>query len=279
MDNSNWFCRMQNYIILRLCGLLWHAKDKIRLIIGMCEEHYKIKNHPFFIHNRPKTIFFSLLPEPIGSRTAFIVQPVLSMWYRVQCAIGSVLPKMAPSTACSLHPHPMECSFTSAYNDKTLFIDHAVTKGVFRWTVRIAFAKRKNASGFHMGVASPGLLTACYGQILGGVEGAFSFCFARYCNDELRSWTPGMGYNHWIDHPNNKIPVMDGSLVSIETDCAAHTLAFFVGDAMAPHVFSEVYAPFHFGISGWRRGDKSSFASVAFRRLPSATPSAGVGRV
>lgn len=48
----NGFCGMKRDIVLRLCNLLFYRNHLIRMIIGMCKEHFLWKSHAYFRKGR-----------------------------------------------------------------------------------------------------------------------------------------------------------------------------------------------------------------------------------
>lgn len=56
--------RLEEYVILRLCCLLWYKNAEIRALIGMCESNYRLKNHLYFLSNRKTKINVSFIEIP-----------------------------------------------------------------------------------------------------------------------------------------------------------------------------------------------------------------------
>lgn len=223
---------------------MWSNDAKIRMIIGMSGKNIVWTKHQFFLKYRPKDMPVSLRPNPLGN---CVIQDILS----------------GP-----------RCVFTDVKKYRTVFVNQPVVKGVFRWTIQFSYNQKGDYTEFYIGSAPPGLLGLCDCNCPGDIMGTSSFCFWKSFDGRLGSCLCGANNVHNI--PCEETTVPDGSFVSIEADSAAHTLAFFVGDTKIPHTISRINFPLHFGVSTSNRGAESSFASVSFRILPSATPSAVV---
>lgn len=230
---------MNRDVILHLCIFLKY-KHCIKSIFGISQEYLVWKNHHYFVNHRKNYMAVSFRQNPSG---LYIVRD---------------------------GPSGLFCSFT-AYECRTVFVNRALMEGVFRWTVQIFYEKMKEKlSSFYLGASPPNLLLSCDCCRLGyAVKGTSSFWFFKGENGSLDSCLFGV-----CNAPRSLEPVPDGSVVSIEVDCAAHTLSFFVGSTKVPHMISDVRMPLHFGMSGVTKGTNSSFASVSLHRLPLPTPSA-----
>lgn len=144
------------------------------------------------------------------------------------------------------------CLFTADKTWRTVFINRSVAKGIFRWSIQVTYDKRGD----------------CYSQF-----GTCSFLFTKFSN-QLQCWLEG------VDHPPGVNPfedlLPDGSPISIEVECAQQTLSVFVCNAKVPHVITAVPVPLFLGVSGFSLNRRSSFVSLSFCRLLSATSSSSL---
>lgn len=253
----NGLCGMKRDIILRLCGMVWSDNEKVKGIIGMCREHFTWKQHLIFIKNRPFVILYALRPQSIR---------------------GYVISFMPAGQ--------LRCSFTEAYESATVFNDARLAEGVFQWTIQISYTKSARHSQFrsprfYVGATPSDLLNRF--KRIRGRYGSAAFHFQKCINEN--SYNSGlMGVYGAEDIPDNETKVPDNSLVSIEADCTAHTLAFFYGRKLSalkkvPRVVSGIRVPLHLMVEGTPFSACPSFVTVLFCRLPSATPSAVVSTV
>lgn len=240
---------LQRDIIIKLCWIIWSEEKKIRMIFAVCGEYFEWRRSKDFIKARPLGIVISLRPNPVDG-----------------CAIDNT-----PLELSSEKPH---YKFTTD-ECRTVFLNQAMVVGVFRWTVQIFYDSGK--SSIYLGAAPQNLLGMFDKSYLGdeNVKGAASL----EMNGEARiKPTYFSGNLSGVEYGYTGVSAgLYDSLVSIETDSAAHTLSFFVGNAKMPHAISGMSTPLHFGVSSKpisESGSRSSFTSVSFRRLPSATPSA-----
>lgn len=221
----------------------------------MCGEHYLWKNHAYFVKGRSKNIYVSFYPNPHGG---FVFR---------RTPIGD------------------ECSFTDDMYSRTVFVNTPITKGIFRWTVKMHYGNGETSS-FGIGAAPAALLDQFHCLNLGSFQMRGSWAFTAWktvsrleyrSKKKMRTGnTPVFhsnlqGHEHVVlDKEWRETDVPSDSLVSAEIDCATRTLAFFVDRKKVPMCFSGVQLPLHFGVSG---SGYSSFITVTFRRLPSPTPS------
>lgn len=242
---TNGLLGMKRDIILKLCKMMWSKDNNVKIIVGMCREHFIWNKHPSFLKNRPFNFANLLRLNPTGG-----------------CVVCNT-----PSGPC--------CSFDVSTDGKTIFTSRSIEKGVFRWTITVAFAKEKGASAFfYIGAAPADLLSTCDDNFLGNVKGTAALFFSSWFGHKFASRL--FGTDEFEKVHVEEVPIVDGSLIAVEADCTAQTLTFFVGNTKVPHAVSGVCPPLHFGVSGCMGGGKSSFTSVQFRRLPTATPSAVV---
>lgn len=233
---------MERDIVLRLFSLLWYMQNEIRAVIGMCEKHYRWKMHKYFLKSRP------------------VKQPT---FFRPNSKAGCQITHTFSGE---------QCTFSNESTVRTIFLSTKITKGVFRWNVRISYGSKKsnNDSYFYMGVASYDLLEKCADGLLNGV-GTCSFLFERDHDGSLNLSLRGVVEPPDAAGNSGGTTVPDNSVVSVEADVAARTLSFFAGEKKASDVISYIPVPFHFGMSGYA---DQSFVSLSLLRLAVSTPSA-----
>lgn len=230
-------------VFLRLCQLLWYMLDEIKGLIGMCSKCYSWRKHLYFILGRPKKIIVSYQPHPCYKWTPTLV--------------GSSL---ASEGACAI-----------VLDWNTVFLNTIICEGVFRWTNSIAYTP--DYSEFCIGAVPPHLVKEAESKYLGG--GSFkevaSFGFWKNADDFGGTlYSSLLGVEGMKNIPLEETKVPNGSFVTLEVDCAAHTLRFFVNGNAVHRKVSGISGPLHLGMSG---RFKVSFACVSFYRLPSPTPS------
>lgn len=235
---------MKRSTLLRLCGLMWHQSNEIRQIFGTCEECYQWKGHPYFIRERPEGLHPLLLFDPEHGQLT--------------------------SNEFFFHTHP-----TDFDQHATVFVDKCITKGIFRWTVKVTFGN--GWPYFYLGVVSArtfqkkivGSKYPSYtSTIHNGLNGC---CFAFPCSESSFPKTCLKGvarYNRDINLP--KTFVDPGSLVSVEVNADSKILSFFINEKKIPASVSDLFAPLYLAMSAQ---SNPSFVSVSFLRLNRPTPS------
>lgn len=213
--------------MLRLCNFSYCDVSKIRALIGMCETHFIWKHHPHFIkYIRDKFIggsSFQIKHTSLGKR----------------------------------------CKFTLPDNFQTVFLNTKISKGVFRWTVKVNF---ETVGGMYepnltIGAATSTSLSNRSGGRLGSPNSdSWGFKFSGYRNMSFFSELSNVEQLMCISMPF----VFERSLVSIEADSGNHTLVFFVNEKKATNGVANVPEPLYFGITGF---SGPAFTSVAFCRL------------
>lgn len=152
-------------------------------------------------------------------------------------------------------------SFTATH--RTIFVENIIITGIFRWTVKIFYGAN---GSFRLGAAPPQLVPLCDAERLGDfVHGTCAFQFWRSDFFTVKAGLVGVR-----DIGEISTVVAEGSLVAVEVDVEGRTLSFFVGEKKVPHVLSVLRFPVHLGLTA---SYFASFASVAFRRLRTATES------
>lgn len=150
---------------------------------------------------------------------------------------------------------------------RSVFVDHNVLEGIYRWDVQIKYAEGllfKIDSFFSIGIVPTRLLSKC-NLMLEGVSGACCLHFYRDDHYTLHSDLRG------IRGESTRNPkIKDGSRVGIEVNVPARTVSFFVDDKKEVNAITGITTPLYIGMSGNR---KSSFTSLSFRRLDFPTPS------
>lgn len=177
--------------------------------------------------------------------------------------------------AASSTPDPprFRCVFQGPYDAKngfaSAFLKVPIADGVLRWTVQVEYLTKP--SYFWMG-AGPATIINKFDNtdVLGEIVGSYSFFFGLSSTGELRSAL--LGVEDSDDIPDNEWKVPPNTAVSLELDCNAHTLAFFVGGKRVPRAVSQIpsSAPLYFGMSGV---GNASFTSLSLRRLRGPTKS------
>lgn len=267
---------MQNYILLRMCKIFWDKDDIIRLLLGMCEEHYQIKNHHFFIKSRPRNIHKALRPN--------------ESWgcYLTSCLDSDSHSVLVPEW-CRQH---QRCVFTVKGDSsctRTFFLDGEIkgTRGIFQWIIRITYGLGGDTV-FHLGSAPSDRLSYFDVHFVGSIARSSSMSFSQTSsggvpNDRTRpalhtsqsqTSLEGITAEYGLLHHPRGDSVPDGALVAVEIDVAACTLSFFVNAKKQPFKISRVCMPLYLGVSRCGHATGSAFTPVAFRRLPACTPSA-----
>lgn len=238
---QNGFLGMKRDVILRLFNFLWDDSCKVKMTVGMCEEHCVWIKHSYFLENKPLKI-------PVSFR---INEKGLLKYTHT--------------------PLGETCLFENGSEFRTVFLDYVVAKGFIRWTVKISYGESKS-SYFWIGAAPPDLLDKCAGNALGmKAHGTWSFSFFKTKKIQ-RSNLFGMRTSSYIPHLATSVP--DGSMVAVEADAAACTLSFFVDGVKVPHGFSHTPFPLYLGISTCTVGTgRPSFTSLSLHRLRAPTPS------
>lgn len=145
-DVPNGLTGMLRDIVLKICTLLWYKSSFVRQIIGMSEQHYVWKTHSSFVNSRPK--------KRLGEPFAFLPKPNRNRNRRRGFSL----------TLTRVGAH---CLFTGALGEKrTVFIDSAITKSIYRWTLKIGHGDNPK-SCLWFGAAPCDLLSQCSTDHLG----------------------------------------------------------------------------------------------------------------
>lgn len=126
-----------DYVILRLCNLLWNEHAIVRTLIGMCESNYRLKEHIYFRGSRPTKISSSL---------------------------GQIMTK---EFIIKRTPEGEECTFKRAV--QTVFVNRQIDKGVFRWNIYFKY-ETTPMTVFKIGISPPNLVSECSNVFLGSIE-------------------------------------------------------------------------------------------------------------
>lgn len=233
-DVVNGFSGMRRDIILKLCRLMWNDLRKIRTMIGMCHEHFRWKNHPYFVKSRPHNIHAGFRPSP---------------------------PDRSIITSS-------RCVFIKADCTPTVFLDKNISTGVFRWTITINYSQ-EGRSDIYVGSAPVECIPLHNDHSLGfRYAGDCSLQCRRREDGSLA--TDLWGARDEDCYPVEEARVPDGSMVAVEVDTFLRTISFFVGEKKIPHAFSNIRTPLCFGASGTIN---SCITLMSLRRLPASTPS------
>lgn len=235
-------------IVLRLCNLMGNVDQSLRMLFGMCQEPISWKNHPFFVESRVKNSNISMIfkiPDSYRGLTISSLSVIFS---------------------------------TSSW--RTIFLDTKISKGVYQWTVRIAYAYDRYSS-FCIGSApchrAWEYSTHQLGYFGDNFSGSASFWFWKNSDSSLGSSLYGVENRKKLK--KNSIVVENNSLVSVEVNVKSEYLSFFLNKRKIPLAISNIICPVsehvYLGISG----DYGSFTSLSFRRLPTDTPSPVVCKV
>lgn len=248
---ANGFSGMKRDIVLKICRTLWWKVTDVRVIIGMCREHYNWKKHSYFLNGRPEEI-----------RSAFRANPLGGCIFEGMC-----------------------CRFTDSDRlfgmgrYRTVFLDVPITEGIFRWVVQIKYGGGKECSeSLGMGTAPSDRLHVLDGRILGDrmSEGVSGSCCLSMDVDAgtprlrlfgMDATEPNCAFPPYYSVVDRRLQVPDHAVVTLEADTTAATVVFFVETRRLPYAFSRVLAPLHMGMTGF---GTSSFTSLSLRRLPSA---------
>lgn len=221
-------------IVLRLCNLLWYKSKFIRMLFGMCDEHYKWKRHSNFVKSRTKAIsipaFFSRSSErysqtPMVTHTKYIFDCVALMF-------------------------------------ETVFLTNKIEEGVYQWMVKIEYGF--GYSAFRLG-ATKFIQRNADNVSLGAMKRSCCFAFDTHAESIL------LGVKDWPKTLCKETPVPQNATVAIEVDSSAGTLSFFVNERKVPRIIAGVKVPMHLAISGY--GDQF-FTPLSFcrLRLPTTSP-------
>lgn len=242
---------MQEYVILKLCSLLWEKSDQIRVLIGMCNEHLKLKKHLYFVKSRPVYVPHSLKPDKTYG-----------------CEITGT-----------------SCSFClSDWQPRTIFLDTTLNEGVWLWTVEVKW-EGERSSGFWVGVAPSNLISECSKQWLGEFDGTYSLHTA-FNSD----WTLPLQLHGLKDLAQEEVDVIgkeellqskryftypDPWVVKMEVNTGAGMLHFAINDRKLPGAISHIpfshSRPWYIGASGGGFYSGACLTSLYLQRLPAAT--------
>lgn len=234
---TNGLCGMKRDVVLKLCRLMWYNKEKIVVMIGMCEEHFIWKEHHFFMKSRPQKISVTFRPAADG------------------CVITQI-------------PIGLQCVFPESGSWKTVFLDTAIVKGIYVWTVQINYGNVGKKSNFFFGTTSSDDLNT---SNISHDKNGCSLVFYRYSTGVVEKACL-YGVAGYFYNTETKVP--DRSLVALEANADARTLSFFVDGQKLVHAISNLRMPVHLAMTGsGHYAVEQSFASIAFRRLQNPTPS------
>lgn len=233
---------MKRDVLLRLCCLIaqnpkLHYKKKhtkIRALLGMCTEHVIWKNHYRFLDLR------ILLNERV-------------MLFRTSPKYGFV---RGPDNYMHI-----KHAYRTVYLG-TVVLDHQITEGFFRWTIRIRYPNEEG-SDFNLGALNGRFrenikLGYSKNTMCLSVSRRFCCCFIELAGKNCNSIVKGTTC------------VPQNSVIAIEADCVGHRLSFFVNGKKVSAVITGVRVPLYFGICPL---EDLSFTSLSLCQLTSATVS------
>lgn len=242
---------MQRDVILKLCRLLWIKVKEIRLIIGMCANHYHWRNHSFFKRSRPFNVPFNLRPNPAG---------------------GCFVSRVGTHTECKFMQYE--------YGDwRTIFSNQSICQGVFQWNVQVKYRK-KGSDSLQLTVVPPeavgldekelSLTKGACGLTFGNYRGSYRSFGRSSCGTEGEKWARLLGVE--IDNVGNTV-VQNNSSITLEIDTDTRTLSFFVDGVRTMFGISGVSVPCYLAMSalGCDPGEVS-LTTLYLRRLPAPTP-------
>lgn len=237
---------LENYVVLRLCRLLWSKVEQIRSLIGMCHSYYLLKNNVFFVNSRPTDIMSYFL---VNSKEGY-------MFY--------------------FTPVGVKCLFACEHIvPQTVFLNTPISRNVYRWSIYLEYGP-KTIRIFRIGVGSLEFMKNYSDSLLGDNCGSCSFCFFT-----TLGFHPQLGFSvHGVKTNNGvedmKYGVTEQSLVSVEVDANKRRMVLFVNGKQIPYAISHLPVPLHIGISGL---PGQAFTFVGFSRLPTFSPSSTVNVV
>lgn len=233
---------MEQNVVLRLCEVFASKISCIKVVIGMCGEHFSVIKHPVFIDDRKSYIKCTL-----DTRTSKPVELFHSPFGEDRCMFANSLMSL------------------------TMFVLPVCSVGIFRWTIEIAFSKQQNLS-VYIGISSLNAIRQCEEWFIGEPGESCSLGIGTL-KDECLSEFRLCGVSGDLANRNPKIdipPLKNYSVIAAEADVGAHTLSFFVNGKKVPQAISQIFSPFQFGISGY---GNPCFTSLSLRRLRFPTPS------
>lgn len=234
----NGFSGLGRDIILRLCSFMWGDAEKIKAMIGMCEKHYGLKNHSFFLKWRPSNLSVSFRSNPNEEH-------IITCLKQSQLSV---------------------CTFDGV-SARSIFLQFPILEGFVQWRVVVDFGKNGD-SDLYLGAVPTDMLTSCDDDFIGRLTGASFYC-NLYCGYKHNAFLFGVGKYLERILPDDAY-ITSGTLVTIEVDCIAHTLHFFQGRKKIPHVITGIPLPTHLGVSGL---GGASVITMSLRRLPAAPAS------
>lgn len=216
----------------------------------MSRDHYRWKRHSYFKRKRPNNIPAIFLPNPEGG---FTVR---------QTEIGL-------------------CCIFSADKTRSVFLEPRLSEGIFQWVTKIKYAV-KGWSEFRFGASIPRLLPTWHSEIIcqGKPGGVYAFAFRRsssFSDGKYSADLCGVEVDKDKDNTDGSktcpssavhVHIDNDATITVELDCTAHTLYFFVDGKRLTSAISDIRLPVHLGASVTHL---QTFTTLSFRRIPSFT--------
>lgn len=231
---------MMRDVVIRLISLMGgNCNDiKVRMIIGMCSEHFFWKTHLYFVNIRIKNcVMHNTLRHNSSGRK-----------YQITHTLAGDI-----------------CAFGEDDEYQTVFLEKSVTEGIFQWKVQFYHGTERTTQ-FYFGLALTSCLSDCELHWLGSSPGSYSFGFCYQYKKRIWSKLFGEFKTRGFEF---KMEVPDKSLIVLEVNADSRILSMFVDGKKVPVSIASIPIPFNLGVSGEY---KPSFTSLSFCRLPSATP-------
>lgn len=225
---------MEPLVVLRLCDLLWYEASKIRVIIGLCSDHYSLKERWFFKKTRPTTVPISFRPSKLAKYT---------------------LDSMATGE---------KYTFSGGTVGPWLFLNKCLTEGIYQWTVQVDYGPKKSSIYMCCAPSTPELLNRYENREINRIDGLFFLT----CSENNKPSLPQLFGNRLLCYPGPDIP--NNSLVTVEVDLHSRIVSFLAEGKKLPMGVAGVDGPVHIGISG--NESSASVTPASFRRLQHATP-------
>lgn len=256
----------------------------------MCEGHYKLKKHPYFIKFRPKYIYATLRPNSSnlccitrGDYSQFLKTTGIKSGKKKQREYSQIS-KNLPNSVTRTHIVE-DCSFPE--KSLSIFLNARISNGIFRWTIHCQYTKSSN-SCLWLGAVPDGWLGSFEECVIGKTHRSCAFMFRRVY-DHLESYFYGTvdddpeverggclvtkDHEYYADLRHcirGTTQVPDGAFVAAEVDATERTLSFFVDEKKVPCEIYDIPTPLYLGVSGF----SSSFRTVSLLRLPKAASAA-----
>lgn len=152
---------------------------------------------------------------------------------------------------------------------QTVFLDVAMSKGIYQWTVKVMF--HHFSCFIRLSIATPDILSACDHACTAKIDGCASFWFYRFDNT-FRTQLEGVADRVPMSiEQTNFYDSEAQSVITAELDTGARTVRYFVEGLPFAHALSHIPIPVYLGVN--IHDHNTSFETESFTRLLTPTPS------